>query len=440
MTDLLDTSEYLRYGRQMLVPEFGFPAQLLLKKSHVLVIGAGGLGCPAIPYLAGSGIGYLSIVDGDIVEESNLHRQVIHSTETVGMPKAKSAKRFVQKLNDKVKVKAYCTPVTNQNIFNILNGGNNISNEDDDSTDNEQWKKADVVLDCTDNPATRYLISDAAVILGIPLVSASALKTEGQISVLNYLNGPCYRCFYPNPPPANAVVACGDGGILGPVVGMMGVYQALEAIKIISKVYEPSNDNEEPIQKYQPSLAIFSALAFPPWRCIRMRGKKTGCISCDSSCPNQIKQAQIEDGSLDYQSFCGATCSTLSILPKEKRISASEYEAKYFKSGKPHVLIDVRPKVQYEICALPNSINIPLEDFPKLSEIKEKTTEKARLWSDLIEKEPIITVCRRGNNSQIAVTKIEEYLQNVGVDKPVIDIIGGVTAWSKDVDPNFPIY
>ncbi|VVT49260.1 uncharacterized protein SAPINGB_P002183 [Magnusiomyces paraingens] len=306
----LDLDEYLRYGRQMIVPEFGgLNTQLDLKNASILIIGAGGLGCPAIAYLAGAGIGTLTIVDGDTVEASNLHRQVAHSTATVGEYKVVSAAKFVANLNPHVNVRTVTSHLTLDNVFDV------IRTEDAKTTETGPWD-FDVILDCSDNPATRYLVNDAAVLAKTPVVSASALKTEGQLCLLNFQGGPCYRCLFPVPPPANSVVACGDGGILGPVVGMLGVYQALEAIKIVAKIYE----GPEPKQQYTPALMLFSALSFPSWRNIRMRGAKPGCAACDPT--SHVTRKDIE--TRDYVAFCGHADAPR-ILPEE-RISAGDYD------------------------------------------------------------------------------------------------------------------
>ncbi|KAG7691575.1 hypothetical protein KL930_005205 [Ogataea haglerorum] len=212
----LSLNEYLRYGRQLIVPEFGLQGQISLKESRVLVVGAGGLGCPALQYLVGAGFGTVGIVDHDTVDMSNLHRQTLHTTETVGMLKCESAKLQLAKLNPLVQINTHPVALSQDNSFGIF----------------EQY---DIVLDCTDTPATRYLINDTAVLLGLTIISGSGLKTEGQLSILNFNNtGPCYRCFYPTPPPPSSVTACSDGGVLGPIIGIMGVMMALEAIKVVN--------------------------------------------------------------------------------------------------------------------------------------------------------------------------------------------------------------
>lgn len=474
MTDLdLDLDEYLRYGRQMIVPDMGLSSQLALKSSSVLVVGAGGLGSPAIAYLAGAGVGSITIVDGDTVEESNLHRQIIHSIATVGDYKSESAAKYVRTLNPHVKTTALTSHISNANVFKYM-------------TNNAEGgkKKFDVVLDCTDNPATRYLVNDAAVLLGIPLVSASALKTEGQMALLNFMNGPCYRCFFPIPPPPNSVVACSDGGILGPVVGLMGVYQALEAIKIITGVYyitpiesntinetnssinntnfnngnsnnnstnktnlsnsSSSSSSSKPRQEFKPTLTIFSALSFPPWRCIKMRGKKSGCIACDES-SRKISIESIESGEIDYAAFCGHV--DFDSLNSSERVSVSnlrdaingERDTNEQDGSNDIIIVDVRPEIHFGICHLPNSINIPLE---KLNQMNAETLQ-SKLFGPNMGKEgknkllpPIYVICRFGNDSQPGTREIKNKLNH----EDVHDVIGGLNAWSREIDNSFPRY
>ena len=201
----LSLEEYRRYGRQMIVEDIGgLKSQLKLKAAKVLVIGAGGLGCPALPYLTGAGVGTIGIVDNDVVDTSNLHRQVLHDSTKVGMLKCESAKQVLNKLNPHVEIVTYPVRLDYSNAFEI-------------------FEKYDCVLDCTDTPLTRYLISDVAVNVGIPVVSASGVGTEGQLTILNFQNeGPCYRCFFPTPPPPTSVSSCSEGGVIGPCIGLVG--------------------------------------------------------------------------------------------------------------------------------------------------------------------------------------------------------------------------
>ena len=341
----------------------------------------------------------------------------------------------------------------------------------------ETFRSYDLILDCTDTPASRYLISDTCVLLGKPLVSASALRTEGQLMVLNnpprpprdVLGGPCYRCVFPKPPPAESVVNCGDGGILGPVVGVMGVLQALEAIKIITKgikhldsichmdIDRPKiqDGNETPSNPQEPpSMLLFSAYSNPPFRSIRLRSRKPKCASCSAQAV--VTREALTSGSLDYVQFCGAA-SPVDALSTSERISADNYarirtganpitgtEAR----GDNHVLIDVREKVQFDLCNLEGSINIPFSVIsgtsgPPVNRNCFKNFEEEE-WimqvRGLPEKKPIFVVCRLGNDSQLAVGKMKELGFDCGGKRWIGDVKGGLKAWREYVDPEFPEY
>ncbi|OZJ05966.1 hypothetical protein BZG36_01257 [Bifiguratus adelaidae] len=214
----LSNGEILRYGRQLILPNFGPKGQLKLRNASILIAGAGGLGSPAALYLGASGLGRLGIIDHDTVDTSNLHRQVIHTEDRVGVNKAESAKMAIKQINSLCEVVAYDLLLDSSNALNII-------------------RNYDVVIDATDNAATRYLLNDACVLAGKPLVSGSALRLDGQLTIYNYRGGPCYRCLYPTPPPPETVTNCADGGVLGIVPGIIGCLEALEAIKIITEKY-----------------------------------------------------------------------------------------------------------------------------------------------------------------------------------------------------------
>ncbi|EED18770.1 molybdenum cofactor biosynthetic protein (CnxF), putative [Talaromyces stipitatus ATCC 10500] len=419
----LSAEEYQRYGRQMIVSQIGLPGQLKLRSASVLLVGAGGLGCPAALYLAGAGVGTVGMVDGDTVEASNLHRQVLHRTKNVGKYKVDSAIEYLEELNPHPKYCAHREHLSPQNAPGI-------------------FQNYDIILDCTDNPATRYLISDTAVLLGKPLVTASALRTDGQLMVLNnppkppgdLSGGPCYRCVFPKPPPADTVVSCADGGILGPVVGTMGVLQALETIKVLVKSVDQSSDD-------RPSLHIFSAYSNPPFRTIRLRGRRTNCAVCSSE--PTITLSTLQSGSTDYVQFCGSARFP-QVLSKDERVSVREFEPIY--DSKKYSLIDVRDPVQFGICNLENSINIPITQIlqDRTFDNKDpKETLRSLLPPELTSTDstdPIYFVCRMGNDSQLAVQK----LRQLGFDQDgrrfIGDIRGGLKAWKAEVDPEWPEY
>ncbi|CAI7659112.1 unnamed protein product [Penicillium glandicola] len=435
--------EYKRYGRQMIVSQVGLKGQLKLRSAKVLLVGAGGLGCPAAQYLAGAGVGIIGLIDGDTVEVSNLHRQVLHRTKNVGKYKVDSAIESLRELNPHPTYIAHRTHLTPEEAPTIFQG-------------------YDLILDCTDNPASRYLISDTAVLLGKPLVSASALRTEGQLMVLNNpprapgdkTGGPCYRCVFPKPPPADSVISCADGGILGPVVGTMGVLQALEAIKVITAPgIEGGADPTTVRPRDPPSLHIFSAYSSPLVRTIRLRSRRANCAVCSTEAT--VTLDTIKSGSMDYVFFCGST-NLPSVLSPEERISAREYNQRHpnvkSDSSQLHTIIDVRDEAQFGICSLKNSINIPISNilssgYPAGSQGPDNGESATQVpsWvpSEVASSDstnPIYVVCRLGNDSQIVVKKMKELGLDQHGKRFIGDIRGGLRSWKEEVDPEWPAY
>ena len=313
----------------------------------------------------------------------------------------------------------------------------------------------DLVLDCTDTPASRYLISDTCVLLGKTLVSASALRTDGQLMVLNDpplppgdpSGGPCYRCVFPKPPPPESVVSCGDGGILGPVVGVMGVLQALEAIKVLTR--KPAASPATPTEP--PSLLIFSAYSNPMFRSIRLRSRKMKCAACSAHA--SISLQALESGSLDYVQFCGSIDSIDALTPQE-RISVENYVK--LRSGvnpftgiasnrDSHILVDVREKVQFELCSIDGSLNVPFSTVSATSGPSLRSNDMdvdQDNWISLLKQseKPIFVVCRLGNDSQLSVKKMKELGLDYGGRRYIGDIRGGLQAWRRNVDADFPEY
>ncbi|XP_055852800.1 adenylyltransferase and sulfurtransferase MOCS3-2 [Episyrphus balteatus] len=392
---LLTNDEIARYSRQLILPEFGgVHGQLKLKKSSFLIVGAGGLGCPAAQYLAAAGAGTIGLVDYDDVEKSNLHRQILHSEHFVGIPKVLSAKSALLKNNSSSNIVTYHKQMSNDNTLEIV----------------EQY---DVILDCSDNVATRYLLNDACVIKGKPLVSGSALQFDGQLTVYNFNGGPCYRCLFPVPPPPETVTNCGDGGVLGAVTGVIGSLQALEAIKVALNLGDTLSGR---LLLFDGTKSIF--------RNIKLRAKRKDCYVC-SEHPFVTRL-------INYEQFCGMRASdkdfSLAILPVKHRMSALKYNNVY--SKEEHLLIDVRSPVEFEMCRLDNSINIPLKNILDDSRVNEILSQ---VKSDVM---PVVVICRRGNDSQLAVDHLRHKIQSYQLK----DIIGGLYAWQKKVDPSFPIY
>ncbi|KAK9475968.1 hypothetical protein V1514DRAFT_338297 [Lipomyces japonicus] len=386
----LDIFEYERYGRQMLVPELGKSGQLRLKNSRVLVIGAGGLGCPALLYLAGAGVGVLGIVDHDIVSLSNLPRQTLYSFDDVGTYKVDAAVKALKLRNPHVMYIRYQQQITPENAFSIISD-------------------YDIILDCTDSPITRYLIGDVTRIFDKYLVSASALRTDAQIVVLNTSrDSPCYRCIFPTPP--SVIQACSDAGILGPVVGIAGTMQAMEAIKLI---------NGKLPAEY--TLTLYSPFGSKPWRVVRVRGRQSSCGVCGDN--PWISRRGIENLTFDYNEFCGDG-EVFPSLAAEWSISVLELKEKI--SG-PHILLDVREITQFEIINLPGSINIPLSEL-----IWGNSMIDTLILKDL----PIYVICRYGNDSKSAV----EWLRKSRGFDSAFNVKGGLDQWTQDVDRNFPRY
>jgi adenylyltransferase and sulfurtransferase len=416
------------------------PGQLRLKAASVLIVGAGGLGCPAAAYIAGSGVGTIGIIDGDVVETSNLHRQILHSTAKVGMKKVDSAIEYLT---------SYFFPSLfhvhiinrfsslNRNIRYIAHGEHLSPQNARDIVENY-----DLVLDCTDQPTSRYLISDICVILHKPLISASALRTDGQLIVLNSpplppgdaSGGPCYRCVFPKPPPAESVVSCGDGGILGPVVGTMGVLQALEAIKLIAAGKLTAREGEK---AGEASMLLFSANSNPPFRSVRLRARRAKCFACSAEAGVSLES--LTSGSLDYVLFCGVT-APVKILEPEERIEAREYERVLKEgNGKEHLLVDVREKVQFDICSIEGSINVPFSTLQGNRALAADGEKPTWIPETLAPDAPIYLVCRLGNDSQIVSRK----LKDSGLDKDgryIGDIKDGLKAWKQQVDSSWPEY
>ncbi|KIM84773.1 hypothetical protein PILCRDRAFT_817569, partial [Piloderma croceum F 1598] len=389
--------DYPRYGRQMILDGFGLPAQLKLQRSSVVVVGAGGLGCPALQYLAAAGVGRIGIIDQDCVEVSNLQRQVLHNEHTVGLHKAISAAQAIKKLNHRINVEAVTEALSSFNAVSLLSS-------------------YDVILDCTDNSPTRYLLSDTAVYLGKPLVSGAAQKYDGQLCTYNLgEDGPCYRCLFPKPPAQEMTGTCEETGILGVVTGVIGNMQALETIKIITGLHEG-----------KASLLLFSALVVPPFRSVKLRSRKPTCPACGKE---GQKVGEIKD--VDYVAFCGGPRPDWETRGLVNADDATRIQAKDLKavldSDDAVRIIDVRPRTEFGICQLPRSINVPLSDL---------VADPASYLPAEDEVKSTYVVCRLGNDSQIAA----DALRGLSTGTGIMDLIGGLRAWTKHVDPNFPVY
>lgn len=405
----LSNEDIMRYSRQLLLPELGVQGQLKLSQTSVLIVGCGGLGCPVAQYLAAAGIGRLGLLDYDTVELSNLHRQVLHGEENQDQAKALSTANAVKRLNSTVQCVPYHLQLSSENALQLI-------------------QQYDIVADCSDNVPTRYLVNDACVLSGKPLVSASALRMEGQLTVYNYRGGPCYRCLYPVPPPPETVTNCSDGGVLGVVPGIMGCFQALEVLKIASG--HGSSCGQQ--------LVMFDAQD-ARFRSIKLRPKQAGCAVCGEN--PSVTQL------VDYEAFCGSAatdkCRKLNLLSRDQRITVQDYKS-IIDSGEPHLLLDVRPLVEVDICHLPFSLNIPL------SSLEERKSDHIRLLQERISqlqqqmegdrRPPVYVICKLGNDSQKAVQVMEKMSWSEVDSIAVKDISGGLMAWAKRIDPTFPQY
>ncbi|KAL2126688.1 hypothetical protein VTI74DRAFT_392 [Chaetomium olivicolor] len=424
----------------MIVPGMGKEGQLRLINSRVLIIGAGGLGCPAAQYIAGAGVGTIGIVDGDVVETSNLHRQVGHATSRIGMKKVDSLITHLKGLNPLPTYIPHPFHLTPQNAADII-------------------FRYDLVMDCTDNPATRYLISDICVLLCKPLVSAASVQKSGQLIVLNcpptpqgIVDGrcaPCYRCCFRKPPPPSSMVSCGEAGIMGPVVGMMGVAQAGEAIKILASALHipPSIATGTPAVErnlQQPTLLIYtydleSAVGPYSFRALKMGGRKKNCFACGES--STLTLEGIRAGNPNYEQFCSVPTAKTS-LPAEERITAAEYHAARERGELPeHILVDTREKEHFSFGSIEGAVNVPFGKLlMKAAAIKRDGRDGEEILPDGASdgRKPIFVVCRRGLDSQETVEKLKELGLDNGGKRKIMDIVGGMKAWKEEVDPTFP--
>jgi sulfur-carrier protein adenylyltransferase/sulfurtransferase len=387
----LTSDQYLRYARHLTLPEFGEAGQEKLLKASVLLIGAGGLGSPLALYLAAAGIGRLGIMDFDVVDVSNLQRQIIHRTQDVGTSKAKSAKRGVQDLNPGCVVDIYEEGITSANALEII-------------------AKYDIVIDGTDNFPTRYLVNDACVFLGKVNIYGSIYRFEGQATVFDTRkkadgtrNGPCYRCLYPEPPPPGEVPSCAEGGVLGVLPGTIAMIQATEAIKVLSGMGKTLAGR---FLRYDALNMSFRELKLRP----------------DPSCPVCSKNPTITQ-LIDYQQFCGMGRGESAVSTENLEISATDYAA-LRDAGKEHLLLDVREPFELAICQIEGNLNIPLGQLPgRLSEIAG--------WKDKL----VVAQCKSGRRSMKAL----ETLKKHGFTN-VLNLEGGILGWGEDIDPSISAY
>jgi len=380
--DPLTRDEMNRYSRHVLLPEVGVEGQKRLKASKVLLVGAGGLGSPAALYLAAAGVGTIGLVDFDVVEASNLQRQVVHDAAWIGRPKLESAKARLNALNPNVDVVLFPERLTSANALRILKG-------------------FDVVLDGTDNFATRYLTNDACFLLGIPNVYGSIFRFEGQVSVFHPGKGPCYRCLYPSPPPPGLVPSCTEGGVLGVLPGVVGCLQATETIKLLLGIGRPLVGR----------LVLYDALSLS-FRELRLRR--------DPACPLCGENATLK-ALVDYDEFCGVARGIDAPAPEGSEVTPAELKA-LLDSGATLQILDVREPHEAAICRIEGSVLIPLGSLADRRHEVEGTRT-------------IIVYCRSGVRSALAVA----FLRQAGFAR-AYNLTGGILAWARDVDPSLATY
>ncbi len=378
----LSKQEILRYSRHLIMPEVGMEGQLKLKQAKVLLVGAGGLGAPLGLYLAAAGVGQLGLVDFDVVDFTNLQRQVTFSTSDVGRPKLEAAKERLAGLNPEIRIATYGTKLTSENALEVL-------------------REYDIVVDGTDNFPTRYLINDACVLLGKPNVYGSIFRFEGQATVFGYPGGPCYRCLYPEPPPPGLVPSCAEGGVLGVLPGIVGAIQAMETIKLIL------GRGDALVGR----LLVFDALAMR-FRELKLR-KNPACPVCG--------EHRTINALIDYEEFCGIRGEEAAAPATQvPEITPRALKARLDR-GDPLFILDVREPHEYQICNLRGHL-IPLGELP-------------RRVHELDSSREIVAHCRSGKRSAEAV----EFLGKAGFRK-IWNLKGGILAWSDEVDPTVPKY
>jgi len=380
----LNKQEYERYSRHLILPEVGLEGQKRLKAASVLCIGTGGLGSPLLLYLAAAGVGRIGIVDFDIVDHSNLQRQVIHGTSWVGKPKIESAKNRILEINPFCQVDLYETRVSSENAIDIAT-------------------PYDIIIDGTDNFPTRYLMNDVCVLLNKPNVYGSIFRFEGQATVFNYEGGPNYRDLYPEPPPPGMVPSCAEGGVLGVLCGVVGSIQATEAIKIILGQGTTLSGR----------LLLYNALEMT-FRQLKLR-------------PNPVRP--VIEKLIDYEQFCGipqAKAQEASQQTQIPEMTVTQLKELIDSGAKDFVLLDVRNPNEYQVCQIPGSVLVPLPDIEQgagVAKVKE-----------LLNGHRLIAHCKMGGRSAKALGILKE----AGIEG--INVKGGITAWSQEVDPSVPQY
>jgi adenylyltransferase/sulfurtransferase len=381
----LTNEEYERFSRHLILPEVGLDGQKRLKAASVLCIGTGGLGSPLLLYLAAAGIGRIGIVDFDVVDRSNLQRQVIHGTSWVGKPKIESAKARIQEINPACQVDLYETRISAENALQLM-------------------APYDVIVDGTDNFPTRYLVNDACVLLNKPNVYGSIFRFEGQATVFNYEGGPNYRDLYPEPPPPGMVPSCAEGGVLGVLCGIIGTLQATETVKIILGVGTTLSGR----------LLLYNALEMK-FRELKLR-------------PNPVRP--VIEKLIDYEMFCGipqAKAAEAEAQASMQEMTVQELKQLLDSGAEDFVLLDVRNRHEYTIAQIPGAVLVPLPDI--------ENGNGAEQVKELLNGHKLVVHCKSGMRSAKAIGLLKE---KAGIEGT--NVKGGILAWSKEIDASVPQY
>ncbi len=377
---MLNSQELSRYNRQIILPNVGTKGQEKLKATKVLVIGAGGLGSPLLQYLAAAGIGTIGIVDADNVDISNLQRQVIYRTTDAGKPKAKVSAEILQQLNPNININSYASYLNSENALQII-------------------ENYDIIVDCTDNFATRYLVNDACILLKKPFIYGAIFRYEGQVSTFNLTeNSPTYRCLFPTPPPASQAPNCAEAGVFGVLAGMIGLYQANEVLKISLGIGEILDGK----------LLLVDMLNSQS-RIIKIRKR------FDNS---QIKEL------IDYEAFCGTKAEIITTTKTQKMKTISVQELKNCLDNQEDILIiDVRELYEHEICHLPQAVLIPMNEIPDNLDLIP-TNKKT------------VVYCHHGMRSANVINFLEKKINHT----QLYNLIGGIDAWANEIDREMEVY
>jgi len=385
--DAFSDAELRRYQRHLILPQLGLEGQRKLKEASALIVGLGGLGSPIALYLAAAGVGRIGLLDHDAVDATNLQRQIAHGERDLGRPKVESAAARLRELNSLIAVETHHTALTSANALDILRG-------------------YDVILDGTDNFPTRYLLNDACVLLGKPLVYGSIYRFEGQVSVFGAAGGPCYRCLQPVPPPPHLVPSCAEAGVLGVLPGTIGTLQATEAIKLILGIGEPLIGR---LLLYDALDMTFETITLP---------RRADCPACGAH-PTITEL-------VDYEEFCGAPGHAASQEPASAAAQPRELTAQQLKArldaGEDLTLLDIREPFEWALSRLPGAQYLPL-------------SELHLRWREIPRDRPVVVFCHHGERSRLLI----EQLAEAGYDN-LINLRGGIEAWSRRVDSSVPRY